>query len=178
MIQFHLMSAHPLALREPEFTKCHHQLCADTHQQESRNGTCSELLRQRRLASRRHHLQATANTTQKISGDVLVVITADHGDALREHRLYTRANNVRETVIRVPLIMLSYGYALTMLPDARTTSQIDIAATILSECGMPLPTVWRGSPLQAMRKTDVMYLQQGDEIGLVDLRHPPAIWKY
>ena len=43
---------------------------------------------------------------------------------------------------------------------------------------MPRPVVWQGTPLQAARTTDITYVQEGDESGLIDLRYPPAIWKY
>jgi glucan phosphoethanolaminetransferase (alkaline phosphatase superfamily) len=182
MIQFHLMSAHPLAQREPEFTKflptssyvlTHIGKKVET--EHAVNFYDNGVLQADDIL---HKLLQTLRA-KKYLDNALVVITADHGDALGEHGLYTHANGVREAVIRIPLILLSYGYVPPALPDTRAaTSQIDIAPTILSEFGMPLPPVWRGSPLHSAQKAHIQYMQQGDEIGLIDLRHPPAIWKY
>jgi arylsulfatase A-like enzyme len=67
--------------------------------------------------------------------DALVVITADHGEGLREHERYFGHDILLyDTVARVPLLVRGAGLSprLSMEP-ARTT---DIAPTILARCGV------------------------------------------
>ncbi len=40
----------------------------------------------------------------------LIVVTADHGEALGEHGMYAHANSVREEVLRVPVMFIAQGY--------------------------------------------------------------------
>ncbi len=182
MLQFHLMSAHPLSQREPAFTKflpaksygvqypgwsVNSELAINFYDNGVLQGddVIHQLLQ---LLRKKRYLE-----------DTLVVITADHGDALGEHGQFSHGRGVREAGILIPMVMLSFGYAPPPLSNTHIApSQVDIAPTILSEFGMPRPVVWQGTPLQAARTTDITYVQEGDESGLIDLRYPPAIWKY
>jgi membrane-anchored protein YejM (alkaline phosphatase superfamily) len=111
--------------------------------------------------------------------DALVVVTADHGEQLGEHGIYKHAYTVHEPVLRVPLMFLAYGYkpAQAFAPD-RVPTQVDIAPTILTELGMPLPATWSGKPLQQADNPPFSYFQQVAEVGLIDHRHPGHTWKY
>ena len=44
----------------------------------------------------------------------LVVVTADHGEALGEHGIFAHANSVHEEVLKVPVVFIANGYE----PDA------------------------------------------------------------
>jgi glucan phosphoethanolaminetransferase (alkaline phosphatase superfamily) len=111
--------------------------------------------------------------------DALVVLTADHGEALGEHGLFHHANSVHEELLRIPLLLISYGYQpsfpakLPALP-----SQVDIAPTILTELGLPRPRTWEGSALQEPREPGLSYFEQYSYIGLIDRRDPRHEWKY
>ena len=81
--------------------------------------------------------------------NALVVITADHGESLGEHGLFVHANSLREEVLRIPLVLISFGYEPERTIAPRNfASQIDIAPTILAELGLPAPLTWMGQPLQ------------------------------
>jgi glucan phosphoethanolaminetransferase (alkaline phosphatase superfamily) len=182
MIQFHLMSAHPLGQREKEFAKF---LPATNY---SLSITRATLKPENAVNYYDNGVLQTDDVINKLLDTLrakkylknsLVVITGDHGEALGEHGQYSHANGLREAAIRIPLILLSYGYATgTFAENHVVSAQVDVAPTILTEFKMPLPTTWRGTPLQSKQKLGVTFLQQGDEIGLVDTRYPPAIWKY
>jgi glucan phosphoethanolaminetransferase (alkaline phosphatase superfamily) len=183
MIQFHLMSAHPLGEREAAFeqflptSNYSLTMLGRTIQPEhATNFYDNGVLRTDDVVNQL--LQTLA--AKKYLENSLVVITGDHGEALGEHGLFSHAKGVREAGIRIPLILLSYGYDPPPISADHVvaTSQVDIAPTILREFGMPIPDVWRGMPLQLPFRTDIQYVQQGDEVGLVDARFPPALWKY
>jgi glucan phosphoethanolaminetransferase (alkaline phosphatase superfamily) len=109
----------------------------------------------------------------------LIVITADHGEALGEHGLFKHANSVREELLRIPLILLFYGYH-TQLPDRPRNypSQVDLAPTILGELELPLPTVWVGQALQKPGHAEFSFFEEHAFAGLLDHRDPIHAWKY
>ncbi len=111
--------------------------------------------------------------------EAVVAITADHGEALGEHGMFQHANSVREEALRVPFVVVSYGYRPAARIDARRlASQIDIGPTLLSELGLPAPQVWQGTPLQRAASRRFVEFQERWEIGLFDLRDPEKLWKY
>ncbi|HRO57951.1 MAG TPA: sulfatase-like hydrolase/transferase [Burkholderiaceae bacterium] len=111
--------------------------------------------------------------------DAVVVITGDHGELLGEHNQFSHARTVYEPVLRVPLVLLHFGYRPELSINSDTVaSQVDIAPTVLTELGMPVPSTWAGLPLQLEAKRDFIFFQQGAEVGLLDVRRRESIWKY
>jgi glucan phosphoethanolaminetransferase (alkaline phosphatase superfamily) len=111
--------------------------------------------------------------------NALVVITADHGESLGEHGLFSHANSLREEVLRIPMVLISYGYQPERAIEPRTfASQIDIAPTILAELGLPAPNTWMGEPLQGPDIGGIAYLDEHAERGMIDRRDPQNLWKY
>lgn len=109
----------------------------------------------------------------------LVVVTADHGEALGEHGMFTHANSVREEVLKVPVVFSASGYApRPFAADMGFPLQIDIAPTILTEFGIPMPASWAGRPLQQPPAPFVAYFEERDYAGLIDTRHAGSEWKY
>lgn len=184
MMQFHLMSSHPLGTRHPEHGKF---LPAENY---------SIARTQLKFSGELQHyvnyydngvVQADALIGQILSiletkgylKDSLVIITADHGELLGEHELLSHAKSVFEPVLRIPLILLSYGYEPKAVSEfAAGAGQVDIAPTILAELGMPIPQNWAGQPLQQPGKRRFSHFQQGNEIGIIDVQNPSQIWKY
>jgi hypothetical protein len=111
--------------------------------------------------------------------NAVVVITADHGEALGEHGLFKHANSVREELLSIPLILLYYGCQPRVPERTRAyPSQVDIAPTILTELALPIPSVWVGLPLQMPRDRDFSFFVEHAFAGLIDHRDPSHIWKY
>jgi arylsulfatase A-like enzyme len=109
----------------------------------------------------------------------LVVITADHGELLGEHGLFFHANGVYEEALRIPLVLVAYGYAPRPVFDKRpAASLVDIAPTILREFGMDVPATWAGVPLQDADSREYTYFQEGKDTGLIDQHDPRNLWKY
>lgn len=111
--------------------------------------------------------------------DALVVVTADHGESLGEHGLFQHSNSVREQVLRIPLLLISYGYEPARSIATETVgSQVDIAPTILGELGMPRPATWSGASLLEPVVRDFLYFHERFDAGLIDLRDTRKLWKY
>jgi arylsulfatase A-like enzyme len=179
MLQFHLMSAHLLGRRDPAVARYSpavpYAVLPGRDRESALNyydngvlqadATIAALLE---TLGRKGYLKNT-----------VVAITADHGELLGEHGLYQHANSVYEEVLRVPLLLLSYGYRPSrQLEPRRLASQIDLAPTLLAELGLPRPATWLGRPLQDALPPDFLYFQELADVGLYDLRDPAAVWKY
>ena len=151
MFQFHLMSAHVLGMRQEQhkvFAPAANYSMASN--QEGTNGRTSE----KAVNFYDNGVKQTDAVIAQLLGDLaskgylsnaVVAITADHGELLGEHGLYTHAKSVYEEVLRVPFIFLSFGYRPARAIDERVHgSQVDIAPTILAELGMSAPATWAG----------------------------------
>ncbi len=182
MFQFHLMSAHPLGEREKAFVKftpvTNYSIGfnrATLKPENAINYYDNGVLQMDDVISK-------LLGTLKVKGyleNTLVIITGDHGEALGEHGEYSHAKGVREAMIKIPMVMLSYGYLPPKLATSRkVTSQIDIAPTVLNEFQMPKPENWKGVALQEEIQPRLSYFQQGSSIGLIDARDSAAVWKY
>src|SRR5262249_20433382 len=111
--------------------------------------------------------------------DALVVITADHGESLGEHGLFTHANSVREEVLHVPLLFVSYGDQPQVADGGfATPSQIDIAPTILDAMSLRMPASWMGHRLDGPQDTRFSTFEEHAFAGLIDRRDPSHILKY
>jgi glucan phosphoethanolaminetransferase (alkaline phosphatase superfamily) len=111
--------------------------------------------------------------------DALVVITADHGESLGEHGLFTHANSVREEVLRIPLVLIPYGYrGNTQEPSRAFYSQVDIAPTLLNELDLPIPANWTGHPLDAPHEHQLSFFEEHSYAGMIDAQDPHHLWKY
>ena len=108
----------------------------------------------------------------------LVVITADHGEALGEHGMFVHANSVREQVLRIPLVLIAYGYHPQPLLPRVVPAQVDIAPTLLAELGLPRPATWVGHPLQEPVEGQLVYFEEHEDSGVIDSRDPHNTWKY
>ncbi len=72
----------------------------------------------------------------------LVVVTADHGEALGEHGEQSHGLFAYEPTLKVPLVL--WGKGITPGRDARPARHIDVFPTILQALGIPDPPAPRG----------------------------------
>ena len=186
MFQFHLMSAHALGARDgarAKYAPAANYALLVNRDAESSRGPSERAIN--------HYDNGVLQADAMIGGilealgrkgyleNTVVAITADHGEALGEHGLFLHGNSVREEALRIPFVLVSYGYRPTAALDGHAlASQIDIAPTLLAELGMPRPRTWRGAPLQASASRDFLYFQELWEAGLYDLRDAGSLWKY
>ena len=71
-----------------------------------------------------------------LGDEVLVVVTADHGEFLGEHGLWGHVHGLYEPVLAVPLVMAGPGIARGVCSFA-TARLIDVAPTVLDAAGVP-----------------------------------------
>lgn len=112
--------------------------------------------------------------------DTIVVVTADHGEFIGERGLYAHNKRVFGEVLDIPLVLMTSGKAAPLRIDGRRlASQVDIAPTVLSHLGLPIPATWSGVPLQSGEAQEQqVYFQQNAEFGLVERRKDGRTWKY
>jgi len=77
--------------------------------------------------------------------NTLVVVTSDHGEEFLEHGSWEHQKTLYDEVIRVPLIVRGPGVAARREPAP--VSLLDVAPTVLSWAGMPLPSSFQGKSL-------------------------------
>jgi arylsulfatase A-like enzyme/Tfp pilus assembly protein PilF len=80
------------------------------------------------------------------SPPTIVIVTADHGEALGEHEEDTHSLFAYEVTLKVPLIVW-YGNAIAHGVDGRPARHVDIAPTITQAAGIPKPSQWPGASL-------------------------------
>jgi arylsulfatase A-like enzyme len=129
------------------------------------------------------HELITLLQTKKYLKNALVVITADHGESLGEHQLFSHANSVQEELLRTPLLIIDFADNSPLSIKAPSfISQVDISPTILHELKMAIPTSWYGHPIQLNdvqnKKDDFTFFQLLPNIGLYDHRQPNKLFKY
>lgn len=84
---------------------------------------------------------------ERFEREVIVAITADHGEEFREHGGVYHGSTLYDEQVRVPLILRAPG-----LPASRIASPvevIDIAPTLLGAADIPVPSSMRGRDLRA-----------------------------
>lgn len=181
MMQFHLMSAHQLGKKYPEFKKY-----------TPAKGYIGKMRGQPNIEHTNSYdngvLQADSfiqkillTLTEKgYLNEAVVIITADHGDSLGEHSLFNHTNSVREQLLHIPLFFLKYesGKALPGVLIDSFVAQIDIAPSILFELGIDKPSVWSGQAFQLMKNRGFTYFQMVPSVGLYDYRSAQHLWKY
>ncbi len=81
-----------------------------------------------------------------LAGNTIVVFTSDHGEWLGEHLRYGKGYWAPDCVSRVPLIMRwPDGFEASAGRHSEIVETVDIAATLLSCAGMPVPRGLHGN---------------------------------
>ncbi|MDB4977040.1 MAG: hypothetical protein JWN48_5381 [Myxococcaceae bacterium] len=84
----------------------------------------------------------------RLSRDVVIAITADHGEEFRDHGGVYHGSTLYDEQVRVPLILRVPGLAPGRF--AAPVESIDIAPTLLGAVGAPVPASMRGRDLRAL----------------------------
>ena len=94
-----------------------------------------------------HWLGVLFERLDRLPGDTLIVITADHGESLGDAGIwFTHGRNIRYPGVNVPLIIACDGAVPVGVSDA-LTANVDLAPTILDLLGLD------AGPLQADGRT-------------------------
>lgn len=103
--------------------------------------------------------------------DTMIVFTADHGDYMGFHHMVLKCNHMYDPVMKVPLL-IKYAdgaekNAKANVSAVRRTGRRsglcchpDLFATLLTECGIPLPEAVTGQSLEKMTGRSYIISQQ------------------
>jgi glucan phosphoethanolaminetransferase (alkaline phosphatase superfamily) len=180
MIHYHLLSAHIVGKKDPQFlrytpAKNYLLLSNGKPEQQYTNFYDNGVLQADAVIKQ---LLDTLKEKKYLENS-LVVITADHGEALGEHNVFMHTNSVIEEALHIPLLMLHYGYQSTLPKQLDGfMSLVDLAPSILSEFNINRPESWVGSPIQEHVKTAFSYFEMAPFKGLYDRRDDKVLWKY
>ena len=149
---FHLMSTHDVGRTRPEFKKFLPEKAWPAFIQGHLPSTAAEAAELCNDYDNRM-LQAD-DTLRQIFGllkakgylkNSVLVVTADHGEALGEHGVFGHGRWLYESVIRVPIIFWSDRSLNLKQGDFAAAS--DIGPTFLDLAGLPKPSTWQGISL-------------------------------
>lgn len=89
--------------------------------------------------------------------DMLIVLTADHGEELEENRgfgSFGHGHTLYEEVLHIPLLVKLPRNENGGQRRDEPVSSIDVGPTILDHIGIEIPTTFRGTPLLSERATE------------------------
>ena len=89
--------------------------------------------------------QQLASAFGALSGDPLIIVTADHGEALGDHGEITHGLFAYEATLKVPLLVSGGGTPHGTKNEA--VRHVDIVPTILEAAGVALPSTLAGTSL-------------------------------
>ena len=89
--------------------------------------------------------QQLASAFGSLTGDPLIIVTGDHGEALGDHGEITHGLFAYESTLKVPLLVSGGGTPHGTKKEA--VRHVDIVPTILEAAGVPLPSTLAGTPL-------------------------------
>jgi hypothetical protein len=93
--------------------------------------------------------------TEDLEDHTILIVSADHGEAFREHQLVYHATSLYEELLHVPLLLHAPGVMPRRIQEP--VSILDLGPTILDLQGLPTPAAFQGESL-------VPYLRGGDPV--------------
>jgi arylsulfatase A-like enzyme len=100
-------------------------------------------------ASVRHADERAGRILEAVDNDTLVVVTADHGEALFEHGRLGHGPDLYEELVHVPLFVRPPGGAATDVVDD-LVRHVDVAPTLLDYADVTAPPSYRGQSLRPL----------------------------
>jgi arylsulfatase A-like enzyme len=93
-----------------------------------------------------HLKRVLAHLAQRgLDRGTLVLVTSDHGEEFLEHGSWEHQKTLYEEVVRIPLLLA--GPDVAARREARQATLLDVAPTILSWAGLPVPEHMQGRSL-------------------------------
>ncbi|EMA47541.1 sulfatase [Halococcus saccharolyticus] len=122
-------------------------------------------------ASVRHADEKAGKLLRSVDDDTLVIVTADHGEALFEHGQVGHEPNLHDELVHVPFLVRPPAGAETSIGTVDTqVRHIDIAPTILDYAGVDAPTSYRGRSLRPAIEGDDL----DDELVISEVASTPT----
>lgn len=89
-----------------------------------------------------------------LTASTVVVLTSDHGESLGEHDIIEHGTTLYEEAVRIPLLVAAPGLAPRDVDQ--TVGLVDVAPTVLSLLGLPIPPTMQGFDLTPALRGDPM----------------------
>ena len=96
-----------------------------------------------------------------LAENTILAFTADHGESLGEHRIFFKHAGLYSTTTRVPFLLRIPGEAPQRVTAPVET--VDIAPTLLSLAGVPIPKDYRGRDVGPSSRVEPRS-ERGDEV--------------
>jgi len=121
-----------------------------------------------------------------ITGETLVIYCTDHGDMNGSHGMFDKHCVMYDDIMRVPLLMRWPGVIPAgVRPTGFVSSMLDLAATMVTTAGAPLPASFAGQNLVPLARgeipgrADIFATYHGNQFGAFTQRMVrDAWWKY
>lgn len=98
---------------------------------------------------------------KNIKGDTLIILSADHGEAMGEHNVYfTHGENIHDEQLHIPLIIKDYRYFKGGRKISAVSSSTDIVPTILSRVN----PIWYSFNKNKFNGVDLTRILNGKDI--------------
>ncbi|WP_160133399.1 sulfatase [Halococcus salsus] len=117
------------------------------HDPESFSEREREVIRGLYAASVRHADEKVGKLLRAVDDDTLVIVTADHGEALFEHGQVGHEPALYDELVHVPFLVRPPGGASTEVVEDQVR-HVDIAPTILDYAGVEAPDSYQGRSLR------------------------------
>ena len=95
----------------------------------------------------------------------IVVITADHGEALGERGQFSHGKNVYTDQILIPILI--YDSDNVEYTNMAYATSVDIAPTIVDRLGLPIPESWEGNSLFSETSREFTFHQMGEDYAII-----------
>lgn len=96
----------------------------------------------------------------------IVVITADHGEALGERGEFGHVKNVYTDQILIPILI--YDTDKLQYKNLIYATSLDIAPTIIDRLGLPIPESWEGKSLLSDDNREFTFHQMGNNYAIIN----------
>lgn len=96
----------------------------------------------------------------------IVVITADHGEALGERGEFGHIKNVYTDQILIPILI--YDTDKLQYKNLIYATSVDIAPTIIDRLGLPIPESWEGKSLLSDDNREFTFHQMGNNYAIIN----------
>ncbi len=77
--------------------------------------------------------------------DTLIVFASDHGESLGEHDYWGHGRHLFDATLRIPMAISWPGRVVAKTSIGAPASNLDLAPTVLSLIGLPVPVSFRGN---------------------------------
>lgn len=167
----HLMSAHILGEKQPEFQQYRPCQLSPGQDREAVTLNYTNNYDNGILQADDVIRQIFAGLDEKgYLNHALVIITADHGEAVGDRGYLGHTSNLFGFQLNIPLLIYDSD-ATASYPPLPSAAQVDIAPTILDRLGLPIPDSWEGLSLFASGPRQPSFHRENDNFGVIAELH-------